>query len=221
MYRADLEHIIRASCEVLGQDQVIVIGSQAILGTYGEYELPEQAVYSEEADILPMQDGQNEEQADQLSGTIGEFSPFHETHGYYAHGVSRRTALLPIGWEERLIPIRNENTRYRIGWCLEPHDLCCAKLLANREKDRDFVSSLIEHNMVSTSTIRERVMTQVHVSQEHRDIALAFLNTKADNASQYRPPLQVEISRHEQTAQYVQRDPGTQERQSGYPRHEM
>jgi hypothetical protein len=36
MTRLELEHAIRASCDVSGDDEVYVFGSQAILGQYPE-----------------------------------------------------------------------------------------------------------------------------------------------------------------------------------------
>ena len=45
MRRDQLEHAIRAACQVTGQLEVIVVGSQAILGTYPEYELPLERVW--------------------------------------------------------------------------------------------------------------------------------------------------------------------------------
>ncbi|QIM15343.1 hypothetical protein G7067_01225 [Leucobacter insecticola] len=95
MRLADLEHIIRASCQHLGQDQIIIIGSQSILGTYNEYELPDESTMSVEADVVPIFDDANESQSTFLDGGIGEFSPFHQLHGYYAQGVGRHTATLP------------------------------------------------------------------------------------------------------------------------------
>ena len=58
---------------------------------------------------------------------------FQETHGVYAQGVGQRTARLPAGWQDRLIPILNENTAGVEGWCLEPHDLCISKLMRDAE----------------------------------------------------------------------------------------
>lgn len=40
MRRDQLEHAIRAACQIIDRREVIVIGSQAILGTYDENELP-------------------------------------------------------------------------------------------------------------------------------------------------------------------------------------
>ena len=60
-----------------------------------------------EADVFPLrQPGLS----DQIDGAIGERSMFHQTFGYYVHGVSENTAALPHGWRERLIKVQNENT---------------------------------------------------------------------------------------------------------------
>lgn len=52
MRRDQLDHAIRAACQIIGRPEVIVVGSQAILGTFGEDELPRQATMSGEIDIL-------------------------------------------------------------------------------------------------------------------------------------------------------------------------
>ena len=40
---------------------------------------------------------------------------FHQTFGYYAHGVDETTATLPAGWSDRLVPLANDNTGGRDG----------------------------------------------------------------------------------------------------------
>jgi hypothetical protein len=40
MRRNQLEHAIRTACQIIRQSEVIVVGSQAILGTYDESQLP-------------------------------------------------------------------------------------------------------------------------------------------------------------------------------------
>ena len=91
-----------------------MIGSQAILGRYPQ--APAELVVSADVDLFPRN---HPERADLIEGSIGEFSPFHETYGYYAQGVGERTAVLPEGWESRLVPIP---TPAGTGLCLEPHD---------------------------------------------------------------------------------------------------
>jgi hypothetical protein len=53
MRRDELEHAIRAACQIAGLTEVIIVGSQAILGTYTEDELPSYATRSAEVDVLP------------------------------------------------------------------------------------------------------------------------------------------------------------------------
>jgi hypothetical protein len=53
---------------------------------------------SNEADMYPRN---RPELADLIEGSIGELSKFDEMYGYYAQGVSPKTAILPRGWEDR------------------------------------------------------------------------------------------------------------------------
>jgi len=48
--------------------------------------------------------------AELIEGAIGEGSLFHDTFGYYANGVGYDTAVLPKGWEKRLVPVRSADT---------------------------------------------------------------------------------------------------------------
>ena len=40
MRRDQLEHAIRTACQIIGHPAVIIVGSHAILGSFGEDELP-------------------------------------------------------------------------------------------------------------------------------------------------------------------------------------
>jgi hypothetical protein len=155
MRRDQLEHLIRAAGQVLGVDEVIVIGSQAILASV-PFGLPPEATRSVEADILPIDD-RDETKADLIDGVLGEASMFQETHGIYAQGVGQRTARLPADWQDRLIPIRNENTAGVTGWCLEPHDLCISKLIAGRQKDLEFFRAIVRVGVIEPATLRARL----------------------------------------------------------------
>ena len=74
MRRDQLEHAIRAACQIIGLPEVIVLGSQSILGTFRENELPVGATMSAEVDILPIADSNEEtaELADHIEGVAGE-----------------------------------------------------------------------------------------------------------------------------------------------------
>ncbi|MCA4134203.1 DUF6036 family nucleotidyltransferase [Arthrobacter sp. M4] len=176
MQRGELEHAIRAATEIIRQESVFVIGSQSILGSFTENELPAEATFSEEVDIAPINDDDAQSLATELDAAIGEMSYFHETHGFYVQGVGRSTAVLPAGWTERLVILSNENTLGRTGLCLEPHDLCVAKLIAGRTKDHLFVGALLRHGIVRPEIIAERLLT-VSEDEVRRDRAISWIRS--------------------------------------------
>ena len=110
MQRPQLEHLIRAAAGITGASEIVVIGSQAVLGQFPD--APGDLLVSLEADVFTFRDPAD---ADLIEGSIGEGSPFHQTFGYYAHGVAEETAVLPRGWKERLVVLRNANTARRAG----------------------------------------------------------------------------------------------------------
>jgi len=152
MNRRALEHLIRAAADIADDDEIIIIGSQSILGQYPD--APASLCVSDEADMFPKN---RPERADLIDGSIGEGSPFHETYGYYAQGVEEGTATLPRGWRERLIEVRNANTRYATGLCLDVHDLAISKYIAGREKDRRFVGEAARFKLLIRETLLMRL----------------------------------------------------------------
>lgn len=152
MKRSELEHIIRAAATIAEDDELVIIGSQAILAQFPD--APAELLISDEADVYPRN---FPERADLIDGSIGELSPFHQTFGYYAQGVGERTATLPHGWQERLIPIHNERTRGATGLCLEIHDLVISKYVANRAKDRRFIETAVRHGLVTRKILDQRL----------------------------------------------------------------
>lgn len=186
MRRDQLEHAIRAACQIIGAEAVIVVGSQSILGTYREDELPAAATMSAEIDILPIADDDAEvaRLGDLVEGVAGEFSLFEQTHGFSVDGVDLATSALPTGWRERLVKVQNVNTAAPsgdpqfTGWCLEKHDLCVAKLCALREKDRNFVAAMLEAELVDRGTIEARLKTVPERCRESADRALMWLASR-------------------------------------------
>lgn len=158
MRREHLAHVLRAASQIADERDVVVFGSQAVLGAHDEDELPEEATLSMEADLTFWNDP-DDERSDRVDGAIGEDSYFHQTHGYYAQGVSITTATLPDGWQDRLIRFENASTKPARGWCLEPHDLALAKLVAWREKDTQFVRALIEAGLLDCDLLLQRCET--------------------------------------------------------------
>lgn len=152
MRRSELEHIIRAASAITNEYELVIIGSQSILGAVPNP--PDSLAVSMEADIYPLQ---SPELADLIDGAIGEASPFHERFGYYAQGVGPDTAVLPDGWQSRLVKLQNPNTDLKVGWCLDPHDLAISKLAAGRPKDWPFVADMIKHGLVQSTELTQRL----------------------------------------------------------------
>jgi hypothetical protein len=94
MTRSALEHLLRAAAAITNERHFVVIGSQAILGQFPQ--APDALLVSIEPDLYPRDALQK---SDLIDGAIGELSAFHETFGYYAHGVDDTTAVLPDGWQ--------------------------------------------------------------------------------------------------------------------------
>ncbi len=156
MNRAQLEHVLRAAAAIVDDPDLLVIGSQAILGAYAEDRLPVEATTSVEADLAFFVDPDGAK-ADRLDGAIGELSRFHETFGYYAQGVSVSTAVLPAGWEARTVRFAPPGAAPARAQCLDPHDCVVAKLVAGRDKDRAFAAALIREDLVDPETLIARI----------------------------------------------------------------
>lgn len=152
MNREQLEHAIRAACDVSGDNELYIFGSQAILGQYPDAD--EQLRQSIEVDLSPKN---KPEAIGKIDGALGENSPFHQTHDFYIHGVSLETASLPKGWKERTIKVQDYMDDNKIGWCVEAHDLAASKLIAFRDKDRTFVRRLLIEEMIDSSMLINRI----------------------------------------------------------------
>lgn len=151
MTRSELEHLIRAAGAIADDREIVVIGSQSVLGQFPR--APAALLASMEADIYPRN---HPERSDLIDGAIGEGSSFHEQFGYYAQGVGERTATLPDGWRQRLVRVENANTGGSTGLCLEVHDLAISKYVAGRDKDLAFTAALARHRLTSRGMLLER-----------------------------------------------------------------
>ena len=124
MTRAELEHAIRAACDLTGDNEVVVFGSQAILGQFPD--APDELRQSAEVDVTPKH---AVDKVDLIDAMLGEDSQFHRQHGFYVHGVPIDAATLPVGWERRAVKVQNKNTREFIPLYSVEHVL--AALLLN------------------------------------------------------------------------------------------
>jgi len=152
MRRKDFEHIIRAAVELVN-DELIVVGSQAILGSVEAP--PSELVRSLEVDLFPKSDPSR---AIEIDGTLGDGSQFQATYGVYAQGVGPETINAPAGWEGRLVKFSIPRFRRKDGtavaWCLSVDDLLLAKLAAGRPHDMTFVEAALRAELSDAATLQ-------------------------------------------------------------------
>lgn len=159
MRRDQVQHVARAAAQVAGVKRVLVVGSQAVLGTYSESELPPRATRSLEADIVVLDDDEAGTLGNLVDGSIGFGSQFHSAFHVYADGVDLTTSRLPQGWQERVIteqvPASDGSDPVAVHY-LDAHDLCIAKLAAGRPQDLEFVEELAAARLVESVELLER-----------------------------------------------------------------
>jgi hypothetical protein len=101
----------------------------------------------------------NQKGLDEIEGSLGEMSLYHQTHLIYAHCVSPETATMPENWfsraEEYEITL-SSNDKLTVYYPI-PADLAISKLCANRDKDRKFVTMLMKNGIVSDKEIEQYI----------------------------------------------------------------
>lgn len=181
MNRLELEHVIRAACDILGVEEVIIVGSQAILGQHAD--APKDLRQSPEADVFA--EGLPQAKIDSLN-VIGFGSPFHETHGYYVDPVGPATALLPPGWRERAFRVDTTDGA-ATGWCPEAHDLAISKLARSDPRDLEYVGNLLFHRLVRPSRLQALINTldvgDAMLAHLHRGLEIAQRHARERRAS--------------------------------------
>jgi hypothetical protein len=164
--RHELIHLLQAVAAVVGEDEFVVIGSQAVLAAVPDP--PEALLHSMEADLYPRA---APERAVEIDGAVGEGSPFQELYGYWGHGVGPETPIAPAGWQGRLLKLElpelhTLGTRTVTAWCLSPSDLVLSKLAAGRPKDLAFASEALRAGLVDAAELERGLEL---MPAEHRD----------------------------------------------------
>jgi len=107
---------------------------------------------------LYQRDG-NQKGLDEIEGSLGEMSLYHQTHLIYAHCISPETATFPENWFSRAAEYEidlSNNEKLTVYYPV-PADLAISKLCANRDKDRKFVTMLIKNGIASDKEIEQYI----------------------------------------------------------------
>lgn len=174
MNRSQFEHLIRAAADAVGVDELVVVGSQAVLGQFPD--APPALLRSMEADLYPLA---QPDRSVEVDGALGEGSRFHDTYGYYAHGVGPETAKAPRGWQDRLVPVAVTNPRNGTvvtARCLEIHDLVLAKCVAGRPQDVEFARVALAERLAQREVLDARI-ADLPITADARRAVAALLRT--------------------------------------------
>jgi len=177
MRREHLDHLLRAASQIVGDRDLLVVGSQSVLGTWDEDDLPPAVTLSIEADLAPLDDP-DETKATLIAAAIGEGSQFDRTFGYHADGVDVTTAVAPDGWRERLVIRDTPASAPGRGLCLEPHDCVVSKLYAGRAKDLEFADALVTAGFVDPHLLLERIGLLSRVTDRERDVLYRWVEAR-------------------------------------------
>jgi len=131
----------------------IIVGSQAVFAVT-DYP-PEIARRSVECDFLLLK---RMETRTEITENLGLFSEYQQQTGFYADVLGLATVVLPSGWEERLVELKDEAGEI-LAFCAEIHDVCISKLMAGREKDYEFLQTAFEAEYLQIETFLERAQT--------------------------------------------------------------
>ncbi len=163
MIQRDLELMLREAGLLARERDFFLFGSQSIRAVCKR--LPRSFPKTVEADLYPRRHAQAWAI---LRDQMGRGSKFYRQHGCFLDCVDPGLAMLPEGWTDRLLPFRTPRMRGVTAWCLEPHDLFVSKLVAWRDKDRQFLTAMLHHKLAKTVVVRERIEA-VPISLERKE----------------------------------------------------
>ena len=188
MRKSDLHRLIKEFSKLYGSETPIIVGSQALYAVTDS--LPEIAKKSIECDFL-FAPGKLHLR-DKIDSQLGLASDFRVENGFYADGLGLATVTLPDGWETRLKPLLDENA-VLVALCIDIYDLASAKLVAGREKDLDFLKSLLLSDSIDIELILSRVLLARH--KVENDTLLIRLKRLLDSLSKERSYFRTEIDK--------------------------
>lgn len=166
MKKQQLDHLLRAAGRITKDKQFVIVGSQSLHGK--QPDLPDQLLVSLEADLI----AKNHPERTSWLEAIGVGSRFHDEFGYYADPVDEHTAVLPKGWQGRLVNLPGGDTGGVTGLCLDPHDLAISKYVANREKDRVFLQAMIVRKVIDQDRLLALLDTTPMTAAARKSIRL-------------------------------------------------
>ena len=115
---------------------------------------------TQEIDIYAEGVADSEQMSDLIDGSIGRYSQFHRTFGYYGDGVSPRTAIMPVDWRTRAVEYTTPDA-LATAVCPSADDIAIAKLCAWREKDQAWLREAFRSGVANAARVRALLATEL------------------------------------------------------------
>lgn len=180
---ADLERAARAIVQEIDTDEIVVIGSQALL--VADHSLMRALRMSREIDMYPSPTSNpddpifTEEASHAINANFGEGTAFSQTHHFFIDGVSSSTASLPPDWRDRAVSRDVECFGGRSVRLVAPaiDDIVASKLARGEPKDLMFASLCLGSSIAKHSGIKSSIETT------HTGADLAVVLERLDQAT--------------------------------------
>lgn len=149
-----LDDALRLAAEVhrlTGHKELVVIGSNAVLGVAPHTPIPAEMSMSADLDAYLRHDP---DRTGSLVAHLGEDSEFHRRTGTFLDVVGPGLVTAPDGWETRMIAVTREALRL---WFLDPCDAAVSKLARGEPRDLRWVRAGLEAGIISEPVLRARM----------------------------------------------------------------
>jgi hypothetical protein len=171
MRKADMLAILIKAAEVSSCTEFVVIGSQAIHGTWPDPEM-DVVLRSNDLDLFPL-------------------------HGYGdSNVVSETLARRPPDWSTRTLrevvgSVEIGGSRREVTVIFpEIHDLTVSKLAIRREKDLEFLAGVVDLGLVEQSILRSRYQQTPRITNDRLVEGLADIDEAFDRRDRGHPQAQ-------------------------------
>jgi hypothetical protein len=180
MRKADMLAILIKAAEVSSCTEFVVIGSQAIHGTWPDPEM-DVVLRSNDLDLFPLHGyGDSNVVYEELMLHLGQDSDFDLETGTYIEAVSETLARLPPDWSTRTLrevvgSVEIGGSRREVTVIFpEIHDLTVSKLAIRREKDLEFLAGVVDLGLVEQSILRSRYQQTPRITNDlSRDLRIS------------------------------------------------
>lgn len=169
MTLADVEVLLRRASEISNHRRFVIAGSLVACGAV--VNPPADMVMSRDLDFYPQLDpGRGFEE---IARQLGEGSPFHQEHGFYADPITPALLALPDGWQSRLAPISLAHGV--VAFFIDPNDAAIGKLMRGNDNDLRWVRAGLGEGILNADTIRARSHQVPVATAREVDALLAHL----------------------------------------------